>query len=231
VLGELAFSEAFGSVRNRKTDSWIATILQAIKFGAYDSAIYRLSPRIWKIMPYFIPSNITKEALNHVNQSKAKILARMEKGDLERRDFCSYLFEKKEELGLTDWNLAGYANVLIMAGSETSAALLSGLTYYLCRTPDVYKKLKVEVRERFETADEITSLRATFPYLTAVIQEALRIFPPSPIAPPRITPKEGGMVAGVFVPGGVGFILTASIFKVTDDFADNSRRPHVVRYT
>ena len=215
VLGELAFSEAFGSVRNRKTDSWIATILQAIKLGAYDSAIYRLSPRVWKIMPYFTPSKMTKEARNHVNQSKAKILARMEKGDLERRDFCSYLFEKKEELGLTDWNLAGYANVLIMAGSETSAALLSGLTYYLCRTPEVYKKLKDEVRGRFKTADEITSVSATFPYLTAVIQEALRIYPPSPIAPPRITPKEGGMVADVFVPGGVGFISTASFESLT----------------
>ena len=154
----------------------------------------------------------------------------MEKGDLERRDFCSYLFEKKEELGLTDWNLAGYANVLIMAGSETSATLLSGLTYYLCRTPEVYKKLKDEVRGMFKTADEITSHSATFPYLTAVINEALRIYPPSPIAPPRITPDAGEMVAGVFVPGGVGLILNC-ILKVTDNFIDNSRRPYVVCYT
>jgi len=226
VLGELAFSEAFGSVRNRKTDSWIATILQAIKFGAYDSAIYRLSPRVWKIMPYFIPSKITNEALNHVNQSKAKILARMEKGDLERRDFCSYLFENKEELGLTDWNLAGYANVLIMAGSETSAALLSGLTYYLCRTREVYKKLKDEVRGRFKTTDEITSQRATFPYLTAVIQEALRIYPPSPIAAPRITPKAGGMVAGVFVPGGT--TVGVNMWSVTHN-PNNFKDPYVFR--
>ncbi len=150
-----------------------------------------------------------------MNQSKAKILTRMEKGDFERRDFCSYLFEQKEELGLTDWNLAGYANVLIMAGSETSAALLSGLTYHLCRTREAYKRLKDEVRGRFKTADEITSQTATFPYLTAVIQEALRIFPPSPIAAPRITPKAGGMVAGVFVPGGVGFVSTESFKSLT----------------
>lgn len=153
---------------------------------------------------------MTEAATNHVKQSKAKLLARMDKGDLERRDFCSYLLEKKEELELTDWNLAGYAQTLIIAGSETTATLFCGLTYYLCRTPEVYEKLKDEVRGRFKTADEITSHSATFPYLTAVIHETLRIYPPVPIALPRITPKGGAMVAGVFVPEGVGFISAAS---------------------
>jgi hypothetical protein len=41
VLGELAFSESFGSVANRKTNSWIATLFDTVKFGAYDSAIHR----------------------------------------------------------------------------------------------------------------------------------------------------------------------------------------------
>jgi cytochrome P450 len=89
------------------------------------------------------------------------------------------------------------------------------LTYYLCRTPEVYKKLKDEVRGRFETADEITSPSATFPYLNAVIQEALRIYPPVPIGLPRITPKGGETVAGVFVPGGVGFIPAATSKSLT----------------
>jgi cytochrome P450 len=204
VLGELAFSESFGSVENRKTNPWIATLLQMVKFGAYDAAVHRLSPLIWKNMRFFVPSKITEAATNHVNQSKAKLLARMEKGELERRDFCSYLLEKKEALGLNDWNLAGYAQTLVIAGSETTATLLCGLTYYLCRTPEVYEKLKDEVRGRFKSTDEITSHTATFPYLTAVINETFRIYPPVPIAMPRITPKGGAMVAGVFVPEGVG---------------------------
>jgi hypothetical protein len=207
VLGELAFSESFGSVKNRKTNSWIATLLQTVKFGAYDSAIYRLSPWLWKNMHFFLPAKITKAATNHTKQSKAKLLVRMEKGDLERRDFFSYILEQIEELGLTDSNLVGYAQTLIIAGSETTATLLCGLTYYLCRTPEVYEKLKNEVRSRFKTTDEITGHSATFPYLTAVIHETFRIYPPVPIAMPRITPKGGAMVAGVFVPEGVCFIL------------------------
>ncbi|KAE9366697.1 cytochrome P450 [Stipitochalara longipes BDJ] len=202
VLGELAFGESFGSVKNRKTDSWIATLLQATKFGAYDSAIHCLSPLVWRNMHLFLPSEITEAGINLVKKSRDKVLARMERGEMERRDFCSYLFDKKEEFEFNDWNLAGYASTLIMAGSETTATAFCGLTYYLCRTPEVYEKLKDEVRGRFKTADEITSHNATFPYLTAVIHEALRIYPPVPIAMPRVTPKGGAMVAGVFVPEG-----------------------------
>ena len=206
VLGELAFSESFGSVKNRKTDSWVATILNQIKFLAYDGAVYRLSPTLHKWMPYFIPAEVAKAGVNHVNKSKAKILHRMEKGDLARRDFSSYLFEKKDELKLNDWNLAAYAQVMIVAGSETTATTLSAMTYYLCRNPLVYQKLKDEVRGTFRSADDITSVKATLPYLNAVINESLRIYPPVPIGVARIAPKGGAMVAGVFVPGGVGLI-------------------------
>jgi cytochrome P450 len=206
VLGELAFSESFGSVKNRKTNSWIAVILDEVKFLTYDIAIYRISPTLWKLMPYFIPAKIAKAAFDHVNNSKAKVLHRMEKGDLARKDFFSYLFEKKDELKLNDWNLAAYAQVFIVAGSETSATTLSAMTYYLCRNPTVYQRLKDEVRGTFRSADDITSVKATLPYVDAVINESMRIYPPLPVGVSRIAPKGGATVAGVFVPGGVGLI-------------------------
>lgn len=209
VLGELAFSESFGSVENRKTNPWMATLLDATKFGAWDSSLFRLSPLIWKNMHLFLPRKMTEAAINHIIQSKDKLQARMERGDLEVRDFCSYLFEMRDKLGLDDWNMAGYAQTLIMAGSETTATAFCGLTYYLCRTPEVYQKLKDEVRGRFKTADEITGHSATFLYLTAVINETMRIYPPVPIAMPRVTPKGGAIVAGVFVPEDVGFLPAA----------------------
>jgi len=216
VLGELAFGESFGSVKNRKTDSWITTILNQIKFLAYDAAVYRISPTLWKLAPYLVPKAVTDAGVNHVKQSKAKILHRIQKGDSVRRDFCSYILEKKDELGLSEWNLAAYAQVLIVAGSETTATTFTALTYYLCRTPQVYQRLKDEVRGRFQTADQITSLSATFPYLTAVVNEALRIFPPVPVASPRVAPKGGAMVAGVFVPEGVGLISIS--VTITDNY-------------
>ena len=183
-------------------------------------------------MHLFVPSETIEAAKNHVLQSQDKVLARAEKGDMQRRDFSSYLLEKKEELEITDWSLAGYAQTLIMAGSETTATAFCGLTYYLCRTPEVYTKLKEEVRTQFKTDDEITNYSATSPYLTAVIHEILRIYPPVPIALPRLTPKGGAMVAGVFVPEGVGS-LSCHLWcsSILNNTPGNRRSSHVERYS
>jgi len=209
ALGELAFGESFGSVKARKTNSWVATTLDMVRFIGYDSAVYRISPALERTLLKFIPAKINKGMMNHVTRSKAKILGRMNRKP-ERKDFCSYIFTIKEEMGLTDWEMAAYSNALIIAGSETTATVLSALTNWLGRTPVVYSKLKEEVRSRFNSSSEINSQTATFPYLTAVIHEILRLFPPVPNGLPRITPQGGEIVAGMFIPGGVS--LCAFIF-------------------
>jgi cytochrome P450 len=56
--------------------------------------------------------------------------------------------------------------------------------------------------------DEITlTSSAQLPYLHAVIEESLRIYPPVADTLPRVTPPEGAAIAGQWVPGNtsVGF--------------------------
>jgi cytochrome P450 len=186
-----------------------------VKFTAYDVAVYRLSPLLHRFIHHVIPAEIAEGQARHINLSKAKILARMKKeqdGSLERKDFCSYIFNKREELKITDWEMAAHSNALIVAGSETTATILSGMTYWLCRTPDVYAKLKHEIRSKFRSADEITSTTATLPYMTAVINETLRIYPPISVGMPRVVPPGGETVAGSFIPGGVSFYAPRFIF-------------------
>jgi len=67
----------------------------------------------------------------------------------------------------------------------------------------VYEKLKQEIRGRFKTSSEINSMAATFPYLTAVISEIMRLVPPMPFGTPRVVPEGGETVDGTWVPGGV----------------------------
>ncbi|KUJ07472.1 cytochrome P450 [Mollisia scopiformis] len=192
VLGELAFGESFGSVEARKTDLWISTIMSMVSFIAWAAALYRVSPMLEKMIGLLVPPQMKKAAFSHVMSSKSKILKRVKRGEGEKKDFCSYVLDIKDEMGLNDWHLTSYASFLIMAGSETTTTVMSSLTYYLCRTPRVYEKLK----------HEITSRTATFPYLTAVIHEIMRIFPPVPFGLPRIVSKGGETVDGIFIPGG-----------------------------
>ena len=92
--------------------------------------------------------------------------------------------------------------VLIVAGSETVATQLSGLTYYLCSNPSLLTKLQKEIRSTFKSEKEITMVSTnSLTYLTAVLNETLRIYPASVGILARVTPPEGCVIAGRFVPG------------------------------
>ena len=94
--------------------------------------------------------------------------------------------------------------VLMLAGSETTATLLSGVTYQLLKNPDVMKKLVAEIRSSFTKSDEITIASVSnLTYQLAVLEEALRIMPPVATALVRLVPEgPGEVVGGHFVPGG-----------------------------
>jgi len=95
------------------------------------------------------------------------------------------------------------ASVLIGAGSETSATLLSGVTYLLLRTPDALKKVTEEIRSAFKSEGDMTFTSVgQLTYLTACISEALRRYPPVSIGLPRFVPegRVGTMIAGHNVP-------------------------------
>lgn len=79
-----------------------------------------------------------------------------------------------------------------------------------------FAKLRDEIRGAFETNEDITIVAtARLPYLTAIISEGLRLCPPTPTMLPRLVPRDGAMVCGNWLPGGVG-LLSALIIHDTD---------------
>ena len=95
---------------------------------------------------------------------------------------------------------------MIVAGSETTATLLSGATYLLLKHPEVLKKLTEEVRSTFKSEEEITLLSVNnLEYMLACLNETMRVYPPVPIGMPRVSPKGGAKVAGNFIPENVSF--------------------------
>ena len=90
---------------------------------------------------------------------------------------------------------------IILAGSETTATALSGCMYLLCTNKDVLNRLSQEVRSTFRNDANITSAQCVpLPYLNAVIEETLRVYPPVATHLPRVVPKGGATVAGEFLP-------------------------------
>ena len=68
---------------------------------------------------------------------------------------------------------------ITLAGSETTASLLSGVVYYLLINPSILETLVKEIRTTFQAGDEINmASTSALKYELAVIEEGLRIFPP-----------------------------------------------------
>ncbi|VBB80867.1 Putative cytochrome P450 E-class, group I [Podospora comata] len=111
----------------------------------------------------------------------------------------SLMEERERQLQKLQANSA----ILIIGGSETTATLLSGVTFLLMTNLDALEKLTAEVRGAFKSEDEIDFMSVSnLPYLLACLDEALRMYPPVPTGLPRVVPPAGASIAEHYVPGG-----------------------------
>src|ERR1700755_639339 len=96
---------------------------------------------------------------------------------------------RDEKSGLTRQEMYSNASLFMIAGTETTATELSGMTYYLLKNPDKLKNLTDEIRGAFASDADITMERvAQLKYVQAVVEEGLRLYPPVANGLPRIVP-------------------------------------------
>lgn len=125
-----------------------------------------------------------------------------------RKDFFYWLFKAVDpetgKRGYTVDELYGECELLTIAGSDTTAIVMSGAFFYLARRPDVQAKLANEILATFSSYDEIKSgakLQGCR-YLTAFLEEALRMTPPVSAEPARTALHGGTTVDGHYIPEG-----------------------------
>lgn len=164
-------------------------------------------PLATAIIQTLLGKTLEKKKLEHFNHSTTRVTKRLEKGrESEGVDLWSLVLsqEEKGKAGLTRAQMDSNAGLFMIAGTETTATLLDGLTYLLLTNPESMKKLVSEIRGSFASSDEISiDAIAGLPYLNACIKEALRRYPPVPIGLPHLTAREGSTICGHFVPPNV----------------------------
>ncbi|QLE58723.1 cytochrome P450 [Nostoc sp. TCL26-01] len=131
----------------------------------------------------------------------AEIQERRDDPDPSRTDILSLMMSARDENGepMTDVELRDELMTLLVAGHETTASALTWALYWIHRLPEVREKLLAELDNFGDNADlnEITRL----PYLTAVCQETLRIYPIAMITLPRIVQTPLEIMGHQFAPG------------------------------
>ncbi|KAI8665637.1 hypothetical protein NCS56_01000100 [Fusarium sp. Ph1] len=123
-------------------------------------------------------------------------------------------------LDITFVELASNAQLIVLAGSETTATLLSAATYYLTTHPDILPKLNDEARSAFTAEDEIDMISVSkLPYMLVILNESLRMFPPVVNGLPRHIGPGGDTIIGQYIPKGTMDIWHWAVYHNPDHFA------------
>ncbi|KAF4628189.1 hypothetical protein G7Y89_g9962 [Cudoniella acicularis] len=98
--------------------------------------------------------------------------------------------------------LRGDSQLIVVAGSDTTAVTLTYIIYELLRHPNHISKLRDEVSPYVSlTGDALHAKIANLDHLNGVIHETLRLHPPVPSALQRLTPPEGIQIGETYIPG------------------------------
>lgn len=203
IFGDLGFGESFDCLQHSRYHPWIALLFNSVK-----AASFVISARFYPLVEFAlmkcIPKSLKKMQSDHFQQIADKVLRRLN-WEVERPDIMSYVIKHNGyEKGMTLGEIQTTFMVLTTAGSETTATALSGTLSYLVKNPEIMAKVALEVREAFSAENHLTfNAISGLPYLNAVLNEGLRLCPPIPVMLPRLVPKGGDTVSGLWMPGGV----------------------------
>ncbi len=219
VIGDLSFGESFNCLRDTMYHPWVAMLRSSITLVTKLSTTLRFPP-LQKLLGLLVSKKMKQEYADHRKLSAEKVDRRMA-SETTRPDFMSYILASNPSKGgMTDEEIRWNSATFISAGSESTATILAGATWYLLKNPDCLAKLNEEIRTTFNSAEDINLDNIEkLPYLHAVIDESFRIYPPALAGQPRLSPPQGDTVSGYWVPGGTGIQLNQlAAFRSTLNF-------------
>jgi cytochrome P450 len=116
----------------------------------------------------------------------AEIQDRRDRNDFSGDDILTLMMTARDDQGnpLSDEELHDELVTLLIAGHETTASALSWALYWIHALPEVQDKLRYELESLGDHPEPLEI--ASLPYLNAVCQETLRIYPVAPTTGIRI---------------------------------------------
>ncbi|THH05653.1 hypothetical protein EW145_g4639 [Phellinidium pouzarii] len=207
-MGDMAFGGGFELMRDGgdKEGVW-STIEDGMEFLAVIQHLPWLSPLL------FIIPGAMKNVYRFRTFCRERVQKRKAHGSLSKDLFYHLIDEDhiektppSTEVVISDGGLA------IVAGSDTTATVLSGIFFFLLTNPSVHARLQQEIDAAFPLGEgepfDATKL-AEMSFLNAVINETLRLQPPVPTYLQR-APEEGSggkWIGDRFIPEGTAVVI------------------------
>ncbi|KAL4933800.1 cytochrome P450 [Aspergillus undulatus] len=201
VMGDLAFGKSFNMLVDGR-DHYCLRV-------SHDSMIYftLIAPLAW-----LFPLVIRTPLLNRPSNNFWKFVGEQVRWRMENppdtpdvfhwilQGFRDQIHTKK---GMMD--LEAEAQLVIIAGSDTSASALTNAIFELVRHPKHVSKLRAEFHQLIGKDTSMSDVTpedlAKLPHLNAVINETLRLHPPVLSGVPRRTAPQGLQIGDIYIPG------------------------------
>ena len=193
VILEVVFGFRDGE-RTQEIARRVAQMLDV--FNSPTSSIFLLLPVLQKNLGRWSPWGYFLHLRSQLDQLLfEEINERREKGDSEATDILALLLAVQDENGesLTNQEVRDELVTLLFAGHETTATALSWALYWTHHLPEVGEKVRQELQSLGDNPDPLEIFK--LPYLTAVCNETLRIYPVGMLTFARIV-KEPMEIAG-----------------------------------
>ena len=211
MIGDFSFGRSFDCLPHGRFAPFVENIAHSFKNIALFSVCFRF-PVLATFLRLLVPSMAQDARVRHATFVRERVHQRMvdpTPEQKERKDFLSYILRHNDERGMAEDEIEQNAAVLIGAGSDTTAAVVYGTMYLLLANRKIYSRLAKEIRTAFTFKEDICiqGILDKLPYLQAVIDESLRVYPPALIGQIRIVPEKGRDLCGEWIPGGTTVLV------------------------
>lgn len=177
--------------------------------------------RTYYSLPSWLPFPSNRrfaEARRTLDELAYAIISQRRDSPTERKSLLSLLMngvDDKKKL-IPDKQIRDEIITMILAGHDTTAIALTWALYLLSHHPLVMKRMRAEALAALNTKIPIASALENLPYTEAVLNEALRLFPPAWVLS-RIS-LDYDEIGGYLIPPGSTLFLSPFITHRHTDF-------------
>ncbi|KAJ1766882.1 hypothetical protein IW140_006039 [Coemansia sp. RSA 1813] len=201
IIGMLGFGNSF-NILSTGDMTMVYLARKTIVYGILNSIVPFSDHLYWLLGDYIKARDML------VKYSRDTVLSRKSATEGTHVDILQRLVNAYDPLtkkGLDQDSLTTEVFFMLFSSTDTTSNTLSWIVLHLLYNPEVYKRLKHEVRSTFTDKSAVIfydMARIQLPYLTAVVYESMRLHPAVSGYVPRQVPADGAhiMDGQYFVP-------------------------------
>jgi len=183
----------------------LSSYVYVMKYGT--KTIPLLMPEfIFRMLPVKSYKNLMKE-MDSVTSFIKNLISEIQSSNAkeEKKTLIHLLLEANRENLIPIDAIRDNAVIFVVAGHESTSNAIYFILYSLAQYPEVQEKLRKEINSVFPNDIEPEKLKDV-EYLSNVIDEVLRVYPPSGMLGSRI-PTEDSEVDGWLLPKGYQYMI------------------------